>query len=332
MNKFLLSISIIFLGLLTGQIAKRLLLNKTAGWEDAKASHYLAHAETTVKKMQLFAMFGLNPIVTFGAFWVVRLDDLRYAALPLIGAAAIISGGGLAYVVSRVMGHSKYQTGAFFCSGAFSNLGSFGSLFCFIFLGEASYALASMYRLLEEFLYLLVGYPIAKLHGKASEKDHEQSPLLRILKDPVFQIYITSISAGLILNFSGMHRPAFFSPMSAAIIPFSSFLLVTSIGYRLKFSAVRLYLKECIAISGVKFAAVPAIAMILSFAIGLNDLQDGLVVKVILIMSSMPPAFHSLIPPQLYGLDADMANSIWLFCTGMLILVLPVLYFLQGLI
>lgn len=332
MNKFLFSISIIFFGLATGQFIKHMLLHKAAKWEKEKASYALEGAENIVKRMQLFAMFGLNPIVTFGAFWVVKLDDLRYVALPLVGAAAIISGGTLAYIVSRAMGHKKYQTGAFFCSGAFSNLGSFGGLFCYIFFGEASYALASMYRLLEEFLYLLVGYPIAKLHGKPAEKDHEQSALIRILRDPVFQIYITSISAGLILNFSGIGRPSFFSPLSAALIPFSSFLLVTSIGYRLKFSAIRLYLKECLAISGIKFAAVPAIALTISYAIGLDTLQDGLVVKVILVMSSMPPAFHSLIPPQLYGLDADMANSIWLFCTGMLVLVLPVLYILQGML
>lgn len=332
MSRFLLSISIIFIGLLTGQISNRILLRKAGRMSPDKASQYLSHAEATVHKMQLFAMFGLNPIVTFGAFWVVRLDDLRYIALPLIGALAIISGGLLAYITSKGMRHERYQTGAFICSGAFMNLGSFGSLFCYIFLGEASYALASMYRLLEEFLYLLVGYPIARLHGTKSGEADKQSALMKILKDPVFQIYITSISAGLMLNFLSVERPSFFSPLSAVIIPFSSFLLVTSIGYRIRFSAIRHYLRECIAISAIKFVAVPVIAVSAAYALGLDALQDGLVVKVVLIMSAMPPAFHSLIPPQLYGLDADLANSLWLFNTGMLIFVLPVLYFLQGLI
>jgi predicted permease len=331
MSRFLLSISIIFFGLLTGQILNRILFSKAGRLEADKASQYLGRAEVIVRRMQLFAMFGLNPIVTFGAFWVVRLDDLRYVALPLIGALAILSGGFLAYLTSRAMGHERYQTGAFICSGAFMNLGSFGSLFCYIFLGEASYALASMYRLLEEFLYLLVGYPIARLHGKTTGEEDKQSALMKILRDPVFQIYITSISAGLILNFLGVERPSFFSSVSAVIIPFSSFLLVTSIGYRIRFSAIRRYLRECLAISAIKFIVVPVIAVSTAFALGLDALQDGLVVKVVLIMSAMPPAFHSLIPPQLYGLDADLANSLWLFNTGMLAVVLPILYFLQGL-
>lgn len=332
MNKFALSIGIIFFGLLTGQLLVRQLKVHAAAMPPEASNRLLSEADLMMRKMQLIVMFGLNPVVTFGAFWVVRMNDIRYIALPFLGALAIIMGGLIAYVVSKGMGHSSIQTGAFFGSGAFTNLGSFGSLFCYIFFGEASYALASMYRLLEEFLYLLVGYPIAKLHGTSKIENPGQSTLLRILKDPIFIIYITSITAGLSLNFGGFTRPLFFEPLSAFLIPFSSFLLVTSIGYRLKFSAVRNYLKECFAISVIKFIVTPAIIVSIAYAIGLQSLQNGLVVKVILIMAAMPPAFHSLIPPQLYGLDSDMANSVWLFTTGMLIFVLPVLYLLQTLI
>ncbi|MFH5184040.1 hypothetical protein ACHHV8_16140 [Paenibacillus sp. TAB 01] len=51
-----------------------------------------------------------------------------------------------------------------------------------------------------------------------------------------------------------------------------------------------------------------------------------MVLKVILILTAMPPAFTSLVPPQLYQLDTDLANSSWLFNSAMLLLVAPMLY------
>lgn len=63
-----------------------------------------------------------------------------------------------------------------------------------------------------------------------------------------------------------------------------------------------------------------------------RSLQDGLVLRVVIILSAMPSAFNSLIPPQIFNLDTDMANSCWLFCTGMLIIVVPVLFIVQGFI
>jgi hypothetical protein len=40
----------------------------------------------------------------------------------------------------------------------------------------------------------------------------------------------------------------------------------------------------------------------------------------------MPVAFNALIPPSLYNLDLDLANSCWLVSTSLLIFVLPALY------
>jgi len=44
----------------------------------------------------------------------------------------------------------------------------------------------------------------------------------------------------------------------------------------------------------------------------------------------MPPAFISLIPPQLYDLDTDLANSSWLVNTGALVAVVPALHFVMS--
>ncbi|HQL90727.1 MAG TPA: hypothetical protein PLQ15_09005 [Syntrophales bacterium] len=44
-----------------------------------------------------------------------------------------------------------------------------------------------------------------------------------------------------------------------------------------------------------------------------------------LILSSMPVAFNALIPPSIYDLDLDLANSCWFVTTALLVFVLPAL-------
>jgi predicted permease len=39
----------------------------------------------------------------------------------------------------------------------------------------------------------------------------------------------------------------------------------------------------------------------------------------------MPVAFNALIPPSIYDLDLDLANSCWFFTTAALVIVLPML-------
>ena len=77
----------------------------------------------------------------------------------------------------------------------------------------------------------------------------------------------------------------------------------------------------------IKFAIVPGVVTFLALLLGYRNIGDGLLLKVVIILSSMPVAFMALIPPSLYDLDIDLANSCWLFTTTLLVIVLPVLYF-----
>jgi predicted permease len=102
-------------------------------------------------------------------------------------------------------------------------------------------------------------------------------------------------------------------------------MLLASIGLALKFRRVRDYIKEAISVSVIKFAIVPVMVSTLAFIIGFGQIDAGLPLKVVIILSSMPVAFNALIPPSIYDLDLDLANSCWFVTTSMLIIVLPVL-------
>ncbi|HHP7234883.1 MAG TPA: AEC family transporter [Desulfobacterales bacterium] len=276
------------------------------------------------KLLQKVALLGLNPVAIVGAIWIVSIQDAGLIALPFVGLLALVSGGLLALGASRMMRLAPAKTGALFCCGSFTNIGSIGALICFVFLGEAGFALVPIYKLFEEVSYYSIGFPIAKFYSGAVETDAGVAARLKALcRDPFILVAVSSLVLGGLVNLSGLERPAFYGTVNAVVVPLATILLLTSIGLALRFSRVGAYLKECVSVATIKFVMVPVGASSLAWAIGFGDIDQGLPLKVVIILSSMPVAFNALIPPSIYDLDLDLANSCWFFTTALLVLVLP---------
>jgi hypothetical protein len=204
-----------------------------------------------------------------------------------------------------------------------------GGLVCYIFLGEIGFGLVYIYRLFEEFIYYTVGFPIAKLYGSASvEREGFLNQLRKLASDAFILVSLCSLVLGSLFNLSGLKRPEFYQTVNSIFIPLGALLLIISIGLTMKISKVQDYLKECMAVSAIKFLIVPAVMTSLAFLLGYREMVGGHLIKVVILLSSMPVAFNALIPPSLYDLDVDLANSCWLFSTSLFIIILPVLYFI----
>ena len=93
------------------------------------------------------------------------------------------------------------------------------------------------------------------------------------------------------------------------------------------FSRTKDYFKESFVIAAVKFILIPFITGTVAYLLGFGEIDQGLPLKVVIILSSMPVAFTALIPPSIYDLDIDLANACWLATTLALVVVLPWLYF-----
>ncbi len=320
MFKFALSVAIIALGLMAGQFLRRKTRHRPGDEKRAAAA---------VTTFQRAALLGINPLVTASAFWGLGSASRGLTALPLLGLFALVLGGAGGLALSAVLRHDPKKAGAAFVSASFTNIGNFGGLICFVFFGEGSYAYVSLYKLFEEAYYYLAGYPAAKWFGSRGETSAEPtrpgtkgflSNLMALVKDPYIAAYATAIALGLALRGLGIPRPAFLSSLNALLIPLSSLFLVVSVGFRMRFSAVGAYRN--------KFAAVPAAVTAAAALAGLRG--EDMAFRVVVVLSAMPPAFNSLIPPAIYGLDQDLANSCWLFCTGALALVIPALLVAVG--
>src|SRR5690554_48603 len=321
MEKVLYTLGIIAVGLVTGY-SYQILVNKRV----LRARRSIADL---TKLLQKIAILILNPIATMGAIWVVDLRHPEIIALPFVGGAALFFGGILAFFYAILRKLSPQQTGAFIVCGAFTNMGAIGALICYTFLGEPGFALVPFYKLFEAFLNYGIGFPLAK-----SFSDHrgaEESGLSKIknvVMDPFVLVTLVSIVFGFALNLSGFLRPKFYSTFNAFIIPVISLLLLFSIGLSMEFKKMRRYLRLGLSMAAIKFICVPPLAVGLGALLGLGRFYMGIPLKVVLILSAMPTGFTALVPPTIYDLDLDLANTCWFMTTVSLVWVAPVLYLL----
>jgi len=319
MSKFLFTFGVIAFGLLFGYTIQRLVERGSL-----RPSLDLERIRKGILKTALFCFL---PTTVLGAVWTIRIDNPRLATLPFLGVFALLFGGLVALGIAKGLGLTPRQTGAFFVCGSFTNIGAVGGLVCYVFLGEEGFGLVPIYRLFEELIYYGAGFPIARLFGSQKNDKATASGLLKkLLADPLILVTVGSIAAGGTFNLSGVKRPEFYQPLNTYLIPLTTIAFLIPIGMVLKVSRLSHYLRECMAMSLIKFLIVPAAVTFLAFVLGYDALVEGLALKVVLLLSSMPVAFIALVPPTLYDLDVDLANSCWLFTTGLLVLVLPCLF------
>lgn len=319
MNKLIFSISLVILGISIGYAIQILVNNNRLNLS----------IDSVRKRLQKAALLFFNPVAILGATWVADIHDLKIAALPFLGMAALFSGGALAYIASKSLHLNRKQTGSYIVCGGFTNIGSLGALFCYIFLGESGFALVPFYKLFEELIYYAIGFPIAK----SFSDDLTGTPsLIQRLKSVATDIFIlaavSSITLGLTLNLCSIPRPEIYGRINSVFIPLAALLLLISIGMAMRFSSVKRNLLYGLIIAAIKFIMLPILILGLGFLFGLDKIDNGLPLKVALILSSMPVGFIALVPPTIYDLDIDLANTCWLVTNTALLFQIPLLLFL----
>lgn len=281
------------------------------------------------KILQKIGLLVFMPISFLGAVWVVSFSDLRVVWLPVVGLVALLSGGVLGLIFARILRVSREQRGVMYCCGSFTNIGAIGGLVCFLFLGEEGFALVALYKMFEEMSYYTIGFPVARYYGASETAQASLAQrFLNVVTDPFVATAFSAFIIGVTLNLAGVVRPYFFELITAFSVPIGTFVLIFSIGLGMRFSSVGEHLGKCSAVAGIKFVIIPVIACSLALFLNLHQVAGGLPFQVVLILSSMPVAFNALVAASIFDLDLELANSLWLVSTGLLIVVLPWLYFL----
>jgi hypothetical protein len=317
MDRILLTLTIIFVSLIAGYVFQQWVRSGHSPFSET-AMHQLR------LRIQQFAMFGLIPFSAMLSLWGLPTPDPRLLALPLLGLTAWIWGGTLAVLISHGMHLHRLQTGSMFCCGAFTNIGAVGSLVAVIMFGEQTIAITSLYRLCEELFYFAVAYPVAKSFSEPAS-NHSMLSLRGFRMEPILKVILLALMLGITLNLTGIPRPHFCASLSSGAMICGTICFLCSIGMSLRLSRMFCYFRTSLAISFIKFLGVPMVITLLAMLAGLGQIEQGLPLKVVLILSAMPVAMNALIPPSLFHLDLDLANACWVFTTLELVIILPIL-------
>jgi predicted permease len=320
MQKLLFSLLLILAGLFIGYF-----------WQQWLRGQGPLHEQSIPRLRKLLQKIGLlffMPISFIAAVWVVSFADLRVAFLPLLGAGSLLMGGLFGLGIAAVLRKDGKQKSVLFCCGSFTNIGSIGALVAFVFLGEEGFGLVAMYKMFEETIYYTIGFPVARYLSRASIDKTWYTRMVEVGRDPFVRAAIGSFVCGMALNVSGIPRPVFFEMLNSFFVPCGTFILLLSIGLGMRFGQIREYLLEGALVSLVKYVAIPLFTGTVAYLLGFGEINNGLPLKVVLIVSSMPVAFTALVAASIYDLDLDLANSCWLISTGSLIVILPWLSYL----
>ena len=324
MDRLLLTLVIIFTSLIAGYAFQQWVRSGRSPLNEDSMKALRLH-------VQKGAMFGLIPLSAMLSLWGLPSPDARLLALPALGVAAWICGGVLALLLSRLMGLERRQAGSMFCCGTFTTIGAVGSLVSVMLFGEQTIAIAALYRLCEEIYYFGIAMPVARWHGQ-EENGKAHFSLRDFRLEPVLKVILCALGLGITLNLAGVPRPALFGTLSSGAMILGTVCFLLSIGMSLRLSRMTCYVRQSAAISLIKFVGCPLVIVALAMLCGLGSIDNGLPLKVVAILASMPVAMNALIPPSLFDLDLDLANACWVFTTLELVVVLPILVFVLPLL
>lgn len=313
MSEFVFIFSVIAIGFSIGQVLKRSL----PGYVDT-LRHYSVY----------IALRIIVPLSLAAAIWQLALNTWTVLYLPFIGVSIFIVGFLLGLSLSKLLKLNDKQKGVYAPAGGYTNIGSFGSLAVLVFLGESGVALLPLFKLFEEVVYYAFFFPYAAKHSDVSGKAKPRA----FWRDPILITTMTAVALGFALNFSGIERPAIFADLVSILIPLGTLSLMISVGLSFQLGSFGRLWKKALLISVAKQVLLPAIALGIVFALGIQHAQNGLILQVVFLLAAMPMAFIVVLPAAIYKLDQDLASLCWTMSFIVFLCVLPFFPFLLKLI
>jgi hypothetical protein len=278
------------------------------------------------KKLTRVGLVWLDPLNVCLALWGQEIADARLAGLPLTGLSIALLAVVPAYVWVKWRKPPPKRAGVLVTTSLFSNLGpTFGTFLCFVLAGEAGFAAAALFALYFYPTFFTLGFIIARRYGSEGEDLSALRYMVDTMKDPASRNPVLSVFVGLALSFWAPERPAFLDPVPEFSVPITTFVYLVAIGMTLDFSKVAEYTRHAAGVGLIKFVYSPMVGLGFVWLWGRFGPEDVLYQQVVFIQSCMPAAIFSLILANLFNLNRNMANTIWLLTNGFAIILSPLI-------
>ncbi len=275
------------------------------------------------KGLTRVGLVWLDPLNIVLALWAQSFADTRVLLLPAVGTVLTCIPAVLMAAIARARSLPRPRAGALVAASMFSNQGTtFGTFLAFVLAGEAGFAAASLYTLYFYPLFFTLGLVVGRAYAAGSGVSGWRI-LVDNLRDPAGRNCLLAVAAGILLSLFGPPRPEVLGHLPGFTVPVTTFVYLSAIGMTLDFRRLRSSLRGAYAIGLLKFAFGPALALAAIALLGRAGLTEPLWSRVILIQNCMPAAIFALVLVNLFDLDRDLANTVWLLTNGVGILLSP---------
>ena len=287
---------------------------------------YILAKKTKVKRYQMEKLLKLNiyflyPLVISLSTWIVTINK-EILWLPIVGLLTPIIGGGIGFVTGKKRFEDSLERGSYTISYMLSNRGTIGGLVAFIILGEIGYAYNQFSLIFNTFTLYLIAYPIASYF---SQKSKGTKVKIKI-KDILFtrnQIPVLGIIIGLSLNLLNIPRPVVLGNFFNYLIHIVAWCALLPIGMNINFKEMARFKKLIPEISILKFVLMPLLMLFISSFV----VKDEIILKTVVIHSSVPAAINSVIVSKIHNLNIHLTIMAFVSTTAIYIFVVfPILF------
>lgn len=254
---------------------------------------------------------SIFPLLSLFSLWGVHLNP-QYLWLPFLGVFQQLIPGLAGYLLGGKRLTSPDEKGSFVISGLLSNRATMGALSVFILLGVQAYALAQLVVIFEPLVTFAVAFPLAQHYQRLSNGEEGNKFKLGDLFNRNM-IPLVAVMIGLVLNYSGLPRPAFGGNVFPYLIHLNGWSALLPVGYSINFSGIRKQLKPAWGLAGIKFLVAPAATLLLLYPF----MHEMLVVKVLLILSFAPAAIFSVLAAKIYKLHVNLTVAAFVLTTAL---------------
>ena len=298
------------------------------------ASGYLASnrfrvPEHLAKKIMTAVLVSFNWLIALLVIWRMQLSR-QLIWLPIVGLCLMLTSTALSIGLFSFLKLDRRSQLTLILAGGLSNIGYTGGAFvCYALFGAVGLALANIYLLLYLPTLYLVFLPLLKVRELRMKDSNAGFRLSQVL-DPRC-LAIPAIITAIILNLTNVKPPDFVSKFHIIdiFVYTASSLSFFAIGLRVKLSRLKNYINLYFPLAAVKFILTPAAALLIIWLLALTGRNlDGLVEKVIIVLSATPSAVLMVTMSNVFDLDGPLASALWVVTmAAFAAIVVPVLFF-----
>ena len=279
-----------------------------------------------INKLIRFNVICIYTILSLLSFWVLPIS-WSLLIVPIFGFLLILVPGAIGSFCFARRFTSWLDRGAYVASAMLANIGTLGGVCAFILYAEEGFAYTQIIGTCQNILLVLVIFPMAQYCYMKQSHAIRKTNRLRTFCELFFsinQLSLIGMAAGLLLNASGIARPAVLGPVFQSLVHIAAWIAMLPVGFLIDFKQVHRYEEKVRSLTALRFLITPIIFGVLITLF----VKDPVVKGTLFICAFCPTAIDAVLTSRIYHLTTDLAvSSFVITTTAFLPVIFPILFF-----